>query len=251
MTALEKVVAILPGAGRGSRLGLNTPKALIQPDGKHTLIEILYAKVSTLVDQVIVVVNPEMPNHEFWPSLPQLDVVIQEHPTGMGDAVFCAWDAIEKASIVLVIWVDQYGITEETLNNALNSHSSRKHLSPRVTIPLITVDNPYVEYVTSGNRIDSIKQQREGDQTSKVGMTDVGFFVLDAGRELLVAWESHKRQISCGSMTGERNFLPFLVWLIENNWNLEIVAANLEDRLGINTLKDFEAAQQKFRSESE
>ena len=242
-----QITAVIPAAGRGSRLGIEIPKALIRPDGVRTLIEIMFEKVRPVVDRFVVVVNPTMPNHDSWPKSLSLEIAIQEEPTGMGDAVFCATNQIKESSIILVIWADQLGISLETIQNGIRSHQMNKGLRPRITIPLIRVMNPYVEYTLFENKIVSIEQVREGDVTAEQGLTDVGLFILDAGEQLTAAWDSYLKTAVVGKYTNERNFLPFLKSLTDNHWDLQVLSALPEDRLGINTQQDFDTARDMFK----
>lgn len=246
---MKKLIAVIPAAGRGSRLGIDTPKALIKPDDKTTLLEIMHSKVLPVVDQLIFVVNPSMPKHRNWPNLVDSEIVIQKEPTGMGDAIFCAAQFIKSASLVLVIWADQYGISTSTIERALYEHQLSGNAEKKITVPLINVEHPYVEYVFTDNKIDSIKQSREGEVTSENGLTDVGLFILDAGDELVEFWSSYVKESKPGEKTNERNFLPFLTWLIGMGWTLNVVDAIPEDRLGINTLNDFKLAKEVFKNE--
>ena len=242
-----QITAVIPAAGRGSRLGIDIPKALVRPDGMRTLIEIMFEKVRPVVDRFVVIVNPDMPNHNFWPKSLNLEIAIQELPSGMGDAVFCAASQIKESATILVIWADQYGISLETIQNAMRSHHMNKGLKPRITIPLIGVRNPYVEYTIFDKEIISIKQVREGDITADEGLTDVGLFILDAGEQLTAAWDSYLETASVGNYTKERNFLPFLKSLTDSQWDLQVVSALPEDRLGINTQEDFKIARDIFK----
>lgn len=246
---MAKVIAIVPAAGRGTRLGLDIPKALVQPDGKTTLLEIAHSKLRTFVDEIVFVVHPDMPHHRLWPNLPDVHIVVQDHPTGMGDAIFCGSKFIESANVLIVVWADQYGISTQTISQALSFHNDRKDVPRKITIPLIEVDLPYVEYILADDRIGTIKQSREGDQTATRGLTDVGFFILDAGQELTDCWDLHLKETSPGKVTNERNFLPFLTWLLAKNWTLEVIEARSDDRLGINTQNDFEIAKKVFGHE--
>jgi bifunctional UDP-N-acetylglucosamine pyrophosphorylase / glucosamine-1-phosphate N-acetyltransferase len=244
----ERITAVVPAAGRGSRLGMDIPKALVRPDGTRTLIEIMFDKVADVVDRFVTVVSPAVLQHDSWPNSLALEVVIQEYPTGMGDAVFCAVEQIKESSIILVLWADQYGITPETIKHCIEAHQINKGISPRITIPLIKVEKPYVEYKILGDRIESISQSREGQMVAEEGLTDVGLFVLDAGPSLVSEWNSHIKSGIKGELTNERNFLPFLEWLTNNNWELVTVAAQAEDRLGINTREDFAKAKEALKN---
>jgi len=248
---MKKLIAVIPAAGRGSRLGLDTPKALIKPNDKTTLLEIMYTKVLPVVDQLIFVVNPSMPTHKNWPNLVDAEIVIQKEPTGMGDAIFCAAEFIKSTSLLLVIWADQYGISTNTIERAVYEHQLSGNTGKKMTVPLINVKRPYVEYVFTANKIDSIRQSREGEATSESGLTDVGLFILDAGNELVESWYSYVKESKPGEKTNERNFLPFLTWLIGIGWTLNVVEAIPEDRLGINTLNDFEIAKDILKNEDQ
>jgi bifunctional N-acetylglucosamine-1-phosphate-uridyltransferase/glucosamine-1-phosphate-acetyltransferase GlmU-like protein len=228
---------------------MDTPKALVRPDGSRTLIEIMFDKVADSVDRFVAVVSPTVLQHDSWPNLIEMEVVIQEFPTGMGDAVFCALEQIKESSIIVVLWADQYGITSETIKYSIAAHQSNRGSLPRITIPLIKVKNPYVEYKLFGGRIESIWQSREGQTVAEEGLTDVGLFVLDAGTNLISEWNRHVISGMKGELTDERNFLPFLEWLSKNEWELVTVAAQAEDRLGINTQEDFAKAKEVLKND--
>ncbi len=243
-----QITAVIPAAGRGSRLGIDVPKALVRPDGLRTLIEIMFEKVRPIVDRFVVIVNPTMLSHDYWPSSLDLEIAIQELPTGMGDAVFCATNQIKESTTILVVWADQVGITSETIQNGIRSHHLNKGLKPRITIPLIRVKNPYVEYVIHDKKIVSIKQVREGDTAADEGLTDVGLFILDAGEPLVEAWGTYLEKAEIGKSTKERNFLPFLRSLTDNQWELQVTSALAEDKLGINTQNDLAVAKDMFKN---
>jgi bifunctional UDP-N-acetylglucosamine pyrophosphorylase / glucosamine-1-phosphate N-acetyltransferase len=246
---MPRVYAIVPSAGKGTRLGMDIPKALTKPTGELTLIEMLYLKIHEIVDKVIVVASPGMQQHENWPKICEIEVVTQDSPTGMGDAVFTASRYLAEADVVIIIWADQVGITRDTVFNALRKHAGLNPNLSNFTIPLLKVDNPYVEYVFHENGRLEIKQTREGEDVSGHGFTDVGVFVIDSGDELLKQWDLYKLESGFGDITGERNFLPFLSWLSRNNWHCNIAEANENDRLNINTFNDFELARKMVQNE--
>ncbi|MFT3661102.1 MAG: 2-C-methyl-D-erythritol 4-phosphate cytidylyltransferase [Gordonia sp. (in: high G+C Gram-positive bacteria)] len=65
-----RVVALIPAAGRGVRLGLERPKAFVELNGRTLLARSVAAvRASGVVDEVVLVVPPEL-----------VDVVRGEHP---------------------------------------------------------------------------------------------------------------------------------------------------------------------------
>ncbi len=239
-------VAIIPAAGKGSRLGMDVPKALVKPDGVRTLLEMAIKKVSPRVDEVVAIVSPAMIEHPDLPTLDGLTYVVQEYPTGMGDAIFSARDHILRFDNIFIAWADQFGLTEKTIERSIKAHSAAQSLN-RMTIPLISVNNPYVEYKIELGKLKNILQQREGDTTGKNGLTDVGCFALTARKTLIEAWERHIKSTPLSAVTKERNFLPFLAELSLNDWVLNVIEAKQEDKLGINSSADFDEARETLK----
>src|SRR5689334_16795046 len=54
-----KICAVIPAAGRGTRLGGTGPKILTRLSERHTIWSILYEKLSPLVDHIHLVLSPE------------------------------------------------------------------------------------------------------------------------------------------------------------------------------------------------
>ena len=231
------ILAIVPAAGRGSRLGGEIPKALITPPNyDKNLIQIAISKLLKFSDKVTVVVSPSLLSNSNWKSISPAGYLVQEKPTGMGDAIFVCKDEIESAKIIVIVWADQIGISEETITNAIMKLTSEE--SPSFVIPSIQVKNPYVEYVWLGNKLMKVLQSREGEKTNSKGFTDVGCFVLTGGKKLTEMWDKYCKLIPLGELTNERNFIPFFKYLSDFGWHGFITNAQQNDRIGINTPSD-------------
>jgi bifunctional UDP-N-acetylglucosamine pyrophosphorylase/glucosamine-1-phosphate N-acetyltransferase len=106
-------------------------------------------------------------------------------------------------------------------------------------LPLVALDEPYVEYVfDASGRLDRVLQTREGDLCNPGGLGDVGSFLLStAGLEKL--WREYVSLVPGGAVTGELNFLPFLVFLTRRGWPVNRVSvADSTEARGINTPED-------------
>jgi bifunctional N-acetylglucosamine-1-phosphate-uridyltransferase/glucosamine-1-phosphate-acetyltransferase GlmU-like protein len=229
-----KVCAVIPAAGRGSRLGTDKPKILTPLNDKETIWSILHAKLAPLVDHIHLVLSSD--GARDFPQLPpHVSSSIQREPMGMGDAIFGARASWEIYDAVLIVWGDQVFVSTDTLGRALSALTSPDR---QAVLPLTRMADPYVEYVFEGAKLTAVLQSREGDKTNRGGFSDVGTFLLGT-RGLTAAWNDYLSNAAHGSQTGEINFLPFLPFLSAQGWTmtpLEVVDP-IEAR-GINTPED-------------
>lgn len=236
--------AIIPAAGKGSRLGMSMPKILVPIAKEKTIWTILYQLFSPHVDQIHVVLA-ESAREAFLSQLSESQKAktttsVQMVPLGMGDAIFGAYQYWSKYSQIVVVWGDQVNLSELTVGTVVQACKSERTL----TLPLTLTENPYVQYDMVDNRLTGVRQTREGDKTDRTGFSDIGLFGLSVS-ELLSAWQSYLKQGSMGESTGEINFLPFLTYLSSiQNWHIEkLIVADAAEARGVNTPEDLEFAK--------
>lgn len=237
--AKHDICAVIPAAGRGTRLGLDTPKVLAPVTAGETIWSILASKLLLVADHLDVVMSPwgEPAMRAAIPAAQadRISLSIQPEPTGMGDAVFRGapvWSAYDR---IIVVWGDQVNVSRATLERALARHAGR----PRaVVIPIVSLPQPYVEYRFVDGRLDRVLESREGDVCAPGGSGDVGTFVLStAGLE--EAWQAYLATITRGAKTGELNFLPFMTYLAHNGWTVEPEPVeDAAEARGVNTRED-------------
>ena len=170
--------AVIPAAGRGSRLGLaDRPKILAPVDEATgtTIWSILEAKVSPVTDRIQVVLSPS--GSAFFAG-EAVDVAIQDAPLGMGDAIFCGssgWNADR----ILIVWGDQVNLSRATIERTLRTHSLAPPGQPAFVLPRIWTEAPYVQYdFDDAGALLRVRQTREGDTTDQAGWSDAGVFCL-------------------------------------------------------------------------
>jgi bifunctional UDP-N-acetylglucosamine pyrophosphorylase/glucosamine-1-phosphate N-acetyltransferase len=244
--------AVIPAAGRGTRLGLDIPKLLAPVGEDATIWSVLREKLFSAAERIHLVVAPQWAStfESLLANDPQrqnLSVSVQQEPRGMGDAIFGSYDHWAKAANVFVVWGDQIHISTSTLQRALSHHheSSGRHC----TIPTLVLDKPYVQYCfDEQDRLTAIRETREGAVCDPRGFSDVGTFLLDVDG-LRDDWDLYRRERNAGAVTGEINFLPFLPYLAKHGWQVSRIAVEdpVEAR-GINSLEDLKFFQQLYEN---
>jgi bifunctional UDP-N-acetylglucosamine pyrophosphorylase/glucosamine-1-phosphate N-acetyltransferase len=239
-----KVCALIPAAGRGSRLGTDTPKILAPLAGQETIWSILHSKLAPLVDHIHLVLSPE--GAPIFPSLPpNVSSSIQPEPIGMGDAIFGARAAWAAFDALLIVWGDQVFVSTDTLRRALAALISPEH---QAVLPVTRMAEPYVEYLFEDRKLIKVLQTREGDQTTRNGFSDVGTFLLTTAG-LIPAWDSYLAQAKRGGATGEVNFLPFLPFLSAQGWTVTpLEVSDATEARGINTKEDLAFFQSLYKN---
>jgi bifunctional N-acetylglucosamine-1-phosphate-uridyltransferase/glucosamine-1-phosphate-acetyltransferase GlmU-like protein len=236
------VCAVIPAAGRGTRLGGDGPKILTPLTDGLTIWSILQAKLAPLVDHIHLVLSPE--GAATFPALPvNVSIGIQPTPAGMGDAIFRG-DGWSRYDAVLVVWGDQVFVSADTLSRALAALQPGREM----VLPVTRMAAPYVEYVFKDGVLTNVLQTREGDATTPNGFSDVGTFLLNSDG-LKDAWDAYLATASRGGTTGEINFLPFLPFLAAQGWQVTpLEVADATEARGINTPDDLAFFRQLYKN---
>jgi bifunctional UDP-N-acetylglucosamine pyrophosphorylase/glucosamine-1-phosphate N-acetyltransferase len=246
----SKWTAIIPAAGRGSRLGSDRPK-ILYPVADRLLIEWLLDFLEPNCSRLVFVLSPEGVA-AVQPELERLiparyEIVIQEVPLGMGDAVERALPAVKTPHLVIV-WGDQAALRRESVEACLRLHEGPMNAS--VTCPTVFRPNPYIHFDRDADgRICGLRQAREGDRMPEEGESDTGFFCFETQplRGLLAGLREQPEQE--GRSTGEFNFLPVIPFAARQG--LEILSPalmTLGETVGINTAADAHAIEAFLRN---
>ncbi len=254
-SAKRRLCAVVPAAGRGTRLGADVPKVFVPILPGITIWDAVREKLSAVADHIVLVLSPEgrefLEKHRngFSPeSFAKSSIGLQPEPLGMGDAIFGVADLWREDDDVLIVWGDQFNLSARTLGACIALHAAAK--TPTLTLPVVRSARPYVEYVfDSAGRLNAVKQSREGDACAPNGFSDIGVFLLSGGSPLIEAWQSYRAAGTSGSMTGEINFLPFLVHLSSTaGWPVNRYETDdPAEAIGINTPEDLAFARELLR----
>jgi HAD superfamily hydrolase (TIGR01509 family) len=231
--------AVVPAAGRGSRLGYHLPKILFPVAGRP-ILDWLLDFLGPNCSRFVFVVSPDGSTNitaELDRRIPgAFDVVIQEHPTGMGDAVALALPLV-RTPHTAVVWGDQAALRPESVQLCMRLHQGP--LNADATFPTVLRNDPYIHFERDAQgRIEGLKQKREGDAMPEQGESDTGFFCFrtSALSRNLACLRSDAE--SSGAVTGEFNFLPVLPLMSRRGTVLTPRIMSLEETIGVNDTRD-------------
>lgn len=238
---------IIPAAGYGTRLGSSLPKVLVPVAGVAMLDRLLHL-YATVVDQVVLVVNPtsaplvEAHLREHTPPKP-LTVVEQASPTGMLDAILLAMPVVTAArpDSIWITWCDQVAVHRKTIE----SLAARTSGSPAALVmPTVSGADPYIHLERDATgRIVRVLHRREGDAMPAVGESDMGLFAMSA--QAYRDWlPQYAGEVEIGHKTGERNFLPFIPWVSARATVETFPSHDPIEAVGINTPEELRRIEQ-------
>lgn len=236
--------AVVPAAGRGSRLGYDLPKILYPVAGRpviHWLLDFLTPNCHRLVFVLSSDGRAAVADALERLVAGRYEIVIQENPTGMGDAVALALPLVTTPHVA-VVWGDQVALRRSSVAACMRLHTGP--LNADVTCPTVVRPDPYIHFERDGEgRICGLRQRREGDVMPEQGESDTGFFCFRTGllRQLLTESGGVERT---GRATRESNLLPVIP--LASRRGLTVISPRimaLEETVGINSRGDAEVVE--------
>jgi bifunctional N-acetylglucosamine-1-phosphate-uridyltransferase/glucosamine-1-phosphate-acetyltransferase GlmU-like protein len=203
--------AIVPAAGRGSRLGFNRPK-ILYPVAGRMILEWLLDLLLPCCQTVVFVLSPEG-KLEVAAELERMapgryKIAVQPDPIGMGDAVEIGARQVATRHAIAV-WGDQVALRPLTIEAILRLHEGP--LEPVATVPTLIVRSPYIHFPRDqAGKIAGVLQAREGDAMPDEGESDAGVFCFRSSDLNALLVELHASPAALGRRTREFNFLPII-----------------------------------------
>lgn len=213
MSRPERALLVVPAAGRGARLGGEAPKALVDVGGHPLIARVLGAFPDADVTVVVAPGDEARFRRELSPR--EVVVVQQPAPRGMGDAVERTRVRWRNYDVVIVAWADLVWLTPalgEALVEAFLAGDAR------CLVPAIERERPYVGLlVDDAGRVERVLEAREGVDTSPARLADAGVFLLSPSLDDAYARYMTDKARGIGQESAEKNFLPFLELLAEDD----------------------------------
>jgi bifunctional UDP-N-acetylglucosamine pyrophosphorylase / glucosamine-1-phosphate N-acetyltransferase len=236
--------ALIPAAGRGSRLEWHLPKILYPVGGRPILAWLLDLLVPRCA-RFVFVLAPDA-GESVEPELKRLipgrfDIAIQSEPRGMADAIACGVPGIGTQH-TLIVWGDQVALKPASLD--LSMRLQQGPANPSATLPTLLRAKPYIHFERDeSGRILRVLQAREGDVMPESGESDSGLFLFrtEVLRESLTALIASPDAL--GARTHELNFLPIFPRL-DNIVSARIMTE--EESIGVNSRADAEYLERRW-----
>lgn len=236
--------AVVPAAGKGSRLGHHLPK-ILYPLLDRPILAWLVDALRATAGTFIFVLSPEG-RPQIEPQLQETlgdrgRIAVQQEPTGMGDAVLLAEEHIETP-YTLVVWGDQVLLNPATVAACAVAHQARA--AAKLTLPTVIKRDPYINFVRDTHeQIVGVQQARENEIETEYGESDCGLFLFStAALFSTLAAARHDAQ-SMGASTGEFNLLQTLPRFETGPGS--VVTVRIADEIecmGVNTPEEAEIA---------
>jgi bifunctional N-acetylglucosamine-1-phosphate-uridyltransferase/glucosamine-1-phosphate-acetyltransferase GlmU-like protein len=230
--------AIVPAAGRGSRLGFEKPK-ILYPVAGRMIVEWLLDFLLPNCETIVFVLSPggrAAVETELARLIPgRYRIAIQEVPTGMGDAVALGLEGVTTKHVAIV-WGDQVALRRESVDACLRIQQGA--LEPDLTCPTVIRRDPYIHFPRDARgNISGLRQKREGDAMPAEGESDTGFFCFRTA-SLRHYLEKLRESSSRGNATGEFNFLPIIPLAAKEGVVVTPHMMTLEETVGVNSIED-------------
>ncbi|EQC45939.1 hypothetical protein M899_1411 [Bacteriovorax sp. BSW11_IV] len=251
-TNADQWTAIIPAAGKGSRLGHDKPK-ILYPILDKSILQHIIETISEHCSRFIFILSKEgeqLVRDELQKIIPgKFEIVIQETPRGMADAILKA-EKSTKTKNSLVIWGDQVTVKRKTIASAIQIHNSRKN--PLLTLPTVLKTKPYIHFERNQNQtITHVFQARESSNIVKNGESDIGVFLFDTKELFKILNEYKNSDVAIGESTQEYNLLP-LIPKFENESD-GLVSIQIEDEfesIGVNTKEDVQKIEEFMKEQN-
>ena len=113
-----------------------------------------------------------------------------------------------------------------------------------VTLPTCRRADPYIHLARdAAGRIRRVLHRREGDAMPAEGETDAGLFALSAAAYVHELPRYAAVPDAGGTVTGERNFLPFIPWIEQVGRVTTFPCFDVEETIGVNTPANLAAVE--------
>jgi bifunctional UDP-N-acetylglucosamine pyrophosphorylase / glucosamine-1-phosphate N-acetyltransferase len=230
--------AIIPAAGRGTRLGSSLPKILFEVAGR-SILDWLLDLLLPRCGRVVIVAAPSTAEEIGQAAArrsPSVSIAVQPEPVGMADAIERGLARVETDN-VLTIWGDQAAVREESIDFSMRVH---RHACALATVPTLWRHDPYIHFERDGeDAITAVRQAREGDAMPAEGESDSGIFLFRTRTLRRQLRSMSVDGAGVGRRTGERNLLPLIARLDSLRGN--VISARImsdEESVGANTPGD-------------
>ena len=232
--------AIIPAAGKGSRLEFALPKILYPILDKPMLLWLIHL-LDPLCQNFVFVVSPQgkLKIQEILSqhiSKKRVTLILQESPRGTADAVLKTRGHVHTPQC-LVIWGDQIGILPQTIKRCMQAHIRHSHTT--LTFPTLIKKDPYVHFIRDiHGKITGVQQtRRQKLENTLQGENDFGLFLFNT-QNLFNVLEQEQKKIYLEAQQEFDLLQTIPTFERQKQKVLTLRVGSEEETLGINSLAE-------------
>lgn len=243
MAFMQKPLDIVVlAAGRGSRLGADTPKPLMPLAEAPLLVHVLAGLDKLQPRRVVIVLPPACPQlrETAVAACPQATCVIQQRPRGTADAARCGVQKLAKNGAVLILCADTPLLAAAALR-AMKKQAA----SGVLTLLCFQASKPqgYGRIVREGKKIVAIVEEKDAAGSQRqISEVFAGALAAPSAWLATALGKTRTRNAS-----GEFYLTDLAALAHRENMPVAAVQTDEETAAGVNTMADLAAAETVLR----
>jgi bifunctional UDP-N-acetylglucosamine pyrophosphorylase/glucosamine-1-phosphate N-acetyltransferase len=245
---MHKTAIIILAAGKGSRMGGDIPKPLIELDGKPFIVHLLDSvEESGVCDELAIVIGNQATLMKETLG-PDYTYVLQAEQLGTGHAVKVCRDTLEgKVDSVIVLYADHPFVDSETINELAVINQKENTVMGMATITVPDFDDwrsamynyGRIKRDESGNVAAIVEKKDASDEELTIREVNPAFFCFDAAW----LWENLET-VRNQNAQGEYYLTDLVKIAFEQNRKIASMETHPRAAIGINTPAELKVAEE-------
>ena len=242
---------IILAAGKGTRMGADVPKPLVEVAGRPMVEHLLdNVRDSGIDEQPVLIVAPDsIEQFRNFCSDEHCEYVVQEEQLGTGHATQVAQPACGGAETIVVLYGDHPFISSELLQKLEHSHQESDAVIMMMTTKVPNFKKEYAGFERWGRiirdgsgRIASIREAKDASEEElAINELNPAIYAFDAD------WLWENLSLLKNTNASEEYYLTDLVEIaIESGLDVLTIQAKPFEVVGINTPEELERAEEYF-----
>lgn len=245
-----KFRTVILAAGKGTRMGSDKPKVLLQIGGKPILQHLIESIKASGVDGVPVVVVSKEGGGVCEAFGETCHYAIQDEPLGTGHAVMCAREAVGECDAVIVLYGDHPFVSPEALRRLVEIHATGPTVTMMTTI-VPSFDGWYSAFRHWGRilrdghgHIMGIREYKDAmESEQEIREVNPALFCFDAKW----LWENVS-QLKNMNAKGEYYLTDLIELAVTQGHDIAGSEIRPEESIGVNTPEEFALAEKLHAS---
>lgn len=241
---------VVLAAGKGSRMGADIPKPLVEISGRPMIEHLLDSiQDSGIGQRPIVVVAPDTIDQFHSVCGDGCEYAVQDKQLGTGHAVMSAREAANGAETIITLYGDHPFLSAETIQTLYNLHEEHGATISMLTTKVPNFKGKHCAFDNWGRiirdetgQIMAIREAKDATETEReIKEVNPSLFAFDAQW----LWE-HLPEIKNKNASGEYYLTDLVEMAIEEGQDIITASAEPFEVMGVNTREELEAAEEIF-----